>query len=171
MRGKKYGLQTRRRLCPVWQYGFAKQIGFQIQHFLRGRNWALFEALERIGAGKLIGNLSIIVMKILYLARDEGTEIRGVKTCNSLVKLGHQVVFVGWDRIPGKKKDLTFLPEVKVRVLVREGVFAKNSFEGWGAYYRHIIRSLYEERPDAVHAVNEDKTVLVLPFKGILYRR
>jgi len=110
-------------------------------------------------------------MKIIYLTRDDGTQNRGVKICNSLVKLGYQVVYVGWDRTPEKKKDLELDPQVRLRILLRAGVFAKNSLAGWGDYYRHVLRCLYEEKPDAVHAVNEEKAVLVLPFKRILFRR
>lgn len=109
-------------------------------------------------------------MKVLYLARDDGTEYRGVKTCNSLVKLGYEVVFVGWDRVGGAAKTRNLVPDVKTRVLRRPGILAQNSLQGWGAYVRHIVRSLYEERPDAIHTVNEDAATLVVPYKRILYR-
>lgn len=110
-------------------------------------------------------------MKILYLTRDDGTDVRGVKICNSLARAGHEVVFVGWDRTPGKKKDLNFAREVRLRILARQGAFGKNSLQGWGDYGRHVLGCLYEEKPDAVQAVNEEKAALVLPFKGLLYRR
>jgi hypothetical protein len=90
--------------------------------------------------------------------------------CNSLVKLGHQVVNVGWDRTPDKRKEPCLVPEVKLRILRRPGVFEQNSLEGWADYYPHVLRSLYEEKPDAVQAVNEETAALVLPFKRILYR-
>ena len=90
--------------------------------------------------------------------------------CNSLVKLGHQVVNVGWDRTPDKRKELPLVPEVKLRILKRPGVFEQNSLEGWGDYFPHVLRSLYEEKPDVVQAVNEETAALVLPFKRILYR-
>jgi len=109
-------------------------------------------------------------MKILYISRNDGTDYRGAKMCNSLVKLGHQVVNVGWDRTPDKRKELVLVPEVKLRILQRPGVFEQNSLEGWGDYLPHLMRSLYEEKPDAVQAVNEEMAALVLPFKRILYR-
>lgn len=108
-------------------------------------------------------------MKIVYLTRDDGTDSRGVKICNSLARADHQVVFVGWDRTPEKTKHLNYVPEVKLRILSRPGVFGRHSFQGWGGYCRHVLRSLYEEKPDAVQAVNEEKAALVLPFKKILY--
>jgi glycosyltransferase involved in cell wall biosynthesis len=91
--------------------------------------------------------------------------------CNSLVRLGHKVINVGWDRTPDKSKDLQFLKEVKLRLLLRAGVIGENSLQGWGEYCGHVLRCLYEEKPDAVQAVDEEKAVLVLPFKRILYRR
>jgi glycosyltransferase involved in cell wall biosynthesis len=109
-------------------------------------------------------------MKIAYLSRNDGTDYRGAKMCNSLVKLGHNVVNVGWDRTPEKNKELCLVPEVKLRILRRPGVFEQNSLEGWGDYYPHVLRSLYEEKPDAVQAVNEETAALVLPFKRTLYR-
>ncbi len=109
-------------------------------------------------------------MKILYLSRNDGTDYRGAKICNSLVKLGHTVVNVGWDRTPDKPKKLCLVPEVKLRILRRPGVFEQNSLEGWADYYPHVIRSLYAERPDAVQAVNEETAALVLPFKRTLFR-
>jgi len=109
-------------------------------------------------------------MKILYLSRNDGTDYRGAKMCNSLVRLGHRVVNVGWDRTPNVRKELCLVPEVKLRILRRPGVFEQNSLEGWADYYPHVIRSLYAERPDAVQAVNEETAALVLPFKRILYR-
>lgn len=90
--------------------------------------------------------------------------------CTSLANLGHEVVYVGWDRTPDRKKDINHRPEVKLRILRRAGAFGKNSWDGWGAYYRHVVSSLYEERPDAVQSMNEDTAALVLPFKRLLYR-
>ncbi|HVV71903.1 MAG TPA: glycosyltransferase, partial [Verrucomicrobiae bacterium] len=109
-------------------------------------------------------------MKICYLTRDDGTEIRGLKMCSSLVDLGHEVVYVGWDRTPEKRKDLNHRPEVKLRILQLAGEFGKNSWNGWGAYCRHVVRALQEERPDAVQSMNEDTALLALPFKRVFYR-
>jgi len=109
-------------------------------------------------------------MKICYLTRDDGTEIRALKMCNSLVNLGHNVVYVGWDRTPDKKKALNHRPEVKLRILRRAGTLGTNSWNGWGAYYRHVLRALYEERPDAIQSMNEDATALVWPLKKTFYR-
>lgn len=109
-------------------------------------------------------------MRIIYLTRNDGTDVRCAKMCNSLATFGHDVTFVGWDRTPEKRKDINLLPTVARRILLHPGKHAQNSFEGWGAYCRHVLRSLREVRPDAVQAVNEEKAALVLPFKRVFYR-
>jgi hypothetical protein len=110
-------------------------------------------------------------MKTLYLTRDCGADIRAVKVCNSLVKLGHQVVYAGWDRTPDNLQELRLVKEVKLRILRRPGVVSQNSWQGWGKYYRHVLRCLVEERPDVVQTSNEQSAAMVLPFKHVLYDR
>ena len=109
-------------------------------------------------------------MKIVYLTRGDGTDPRALKMCNSLAKLGHEVVFVGWDRTPEARKDLHFARDVKLRILMHAGVFGENALKGWGHYCAHVVRCLYEERPDAIQAVDEEKACLALPFKHAFYR-
>src|SRR5438046_3635468 len=111
------------------------------------------------------------LMKILYLTRNDGTDYRGTKICNSLVKLGHEVVNVGWDRTPDISKELSLVPGVKLRILARPGVFEESSLQGWNDYCLHVLRCLREEKPDVVQAVNEEKATMVLPFRRTLYRR
>jgi hypothetical protein len=45
-------------------------------------------------------------MKIAFLARNDGTDTRQTKILNSLCALGHQVIYIGWDRRTEEPKRL-----------------------------------------------------------------
>ena len=59
-------------------------------------------------------------VKVLYASRNDGTDTRISKECNSLLAAGYQVVFVGWDRNPGVVKSNP-MPDVDKEVMVGEG--------------------------------------------------
>ncbi len=109
-------------------------------------------------------------MKILYLSRNDGTDMRVTKMCNSLAKFGHEVVFVGWDRRPDTPKTILLHPAIKQRIFAKESDIGKGSLKGWGGFLAHVIGTVKRERPDVVQAVNEEKALIVLPFKGIYFR-
>ncbi len=109
-------------------------------------------------------------MKVLYLARNDGTETRMVKTCNSLQRLGYQVIFVGWDRTPRVSKRLTLDPQITTRIYMHEAGYGQFSRHGWLSFYWHMVKALWEVRPDVVHCMDEWPALMVFPFKRILFR-
>ena len=107
-------------------------------------------------------------MKVVYAGRLDGADLRGALMCNALQSFGHEVVFVGWDRDGGKKKGL-LNPNVKQRVLVTEGT--NGAFRRMDDFARLLWKTIREEKPDVVQAVNEDVAVMTLPLKGIAYKK
>ena len=97
--------------------------------------------------------------KILYLSKNDGTDIRIGKECKTLVDAGYEVCFLGWNRNPespgDKKRDL--LPGVKMKVWERAAGYESVSLL-W-AFLSYIVFVWKEVRafsPDYIHAVNED---------------
>jgi glycosyltransferase involved in cell wall biosynthesis len=109
-------------------------------------------------------------MKVLYLSKNNGTDQRVTKMCNSLAALGHEVVFVGWDRDPATEKTLHLAPSVKRCIYTRASTSDGDSPSGWAWYAPFVLKALREERPDVVQAINEDLSCLVAPFKGTFFR-
>jgi glycosyltransferase involved in cell wall biosynthesis len=109
-------------------------------------------------------------MKVLYLSKNDGTDMRVTKMCNSLAALGHEVVLVGWDRDPTKQKTLHLHESVKLRIYSKASASDGDSPSGWMPYLPFVLKALREERPDVVQAVNEDLSCLVAPFKGVYFR-
>jgi glycosyltransferase involved in cell wall biosynthesis len=107
-------------------------------------------------------------MKVLYVGRLDGADLRVALMCNSLQSFGHEVVFVGWDRDGGKKKVLLD-PQVKQRVLVTDGTHG--AFHKLDDFVKLLWKTIREEKPDVVQAVNEDVAVMTLPLKGSSYKK
>lgn len=107
-------------------------------------------------------------MKVLYVGRLDGADLRAALMCNSLQSFGHEVVFVGWDKNGGKKKTL-LNPKVKQCVLMTDGT--KGAFHKLDDFVRLLWKTIREEKPDVVQAVNEDVAVMTLPLKGIAYKK
>jgi len=107
-------------------------------------------------------------MKVLYVCRLDGADLRAALMCNSLQAVGHDVVFVGWDRDGGRKKVL-LNPSIRQRVLVTDG--DHGTARRMADFVRLVWRSIREEKPDVVQAVNEDVAVMTLPLKGIAYKK
>lgn len=104
-------------------------------------------------------------MKIAYIARLDGADLRVALTCNSLASFGHDVVFLGWDREPGKSKQLLLSAAVRQRTYRKAGVYGGSGAQGLNGFRKHVWGVLREERPDVVHVVNEDGALLVLLLK------
>lgn len=110
-------------------------------------------------------------MKIVYVARMDGADLRVALTCNSLASFGHDVVFVGWDREPGKAKTILLSPAVRQSTYAQAGGYGRQATQGMRDFGRHVWRVLRAERPDVVHVVNEDVGVLVLPLKRWIFSK
>ena len=109
-------------------------------------------------------------MKISVVFGNDGSDVRIGKTCRSLVKLGHEVHFVGWDRRPDapKKRDLA---TTVTHVLQHATPFGQWTWTGQWQYTWHVVRTLRRIRPDVACAVNEDNAVRLLPFRRLLFDR
>ena len=66
-------------------------------------------------------------MKILYVTRSDGTHPRNSKVCNSLLKLGHEVAFLGWDRKPETEKKTELDPRIRQFIYRRKASFGGGS--------------------------------------------
>jgi len=109
-------------------------------------------------------------MKIAIVYGNDGTDVRVAKTCSTLVKQGHEVHFIGWDRRPDVQKDST-LPDVTKHVIPHLVPALKGTLSGQLAFTRHAVATLWKLKPDVVHAVNEDNIVRIGWMKPLCFRR
>lgn len=109
-------------------------------------------------------------MRIAYVFRAHPAYARCTKECNSLVRAGHDVTFIGWDLKPQDQRQHEMLPQVDIRLLRLELDYGRFQIIAWLRWYWHLIRTLGFHRFDAVHAVDEYPVVMLLPFKRILFR-
>jgi glycosyltransferase involved in cell wall biosynthesis len=110
-------------------------------------------------------------MKIVFLARNDGTDTRQGKICNSLHGLGYDLTYVGWDREPDAPKRPILDPAIPRRIFRWKAGFGELSASGWPQFARFVAAALREIRPDVLHVRDEPLAALFLPLKGTLYRR
>jgi glycosyltransferase involved in cell wall biosynthesis len=108
-------------------------------------------------------------MKVVFVGLTDGTDPRETKICNSLVKLGHDVAYIGWNRNPHLKRSPTINSGIPIYIFEYEKDGGL-SLPGWLSYFRFIARHLKKIRPDVVHARDEVGAGLVLPFKRLFFR-
>lgn len=109
-------------------------------------------------------------MKIAVVYGNDGSDVRIAKTCATLVKLGHDVHFVGWNRRPDVNKS-TDLPGTTRHVVDHAVPNLGSTWSGQLAFTRHAIKTLRQLRPDAVHAVNEDNILRIGWLKGWAFQK
>jgi glycosyltransferase involved in cell wall biosynthesis len=107
--------------------------------------------------------------RIAVVLGNDGSDVRIGKICRSLGAAGHQVTLVGWDRRPEEPKSVD-LGSARAETMVLPTRFGRATLSGHLAYMGHVVRCLARLRPDVVHAVNEDNAMLLLPFRGWLYK-
>lgn len=101
---------------------------------------------------------------LVYLSRNDGTDMRISKECRSLAAMGFDVTFVGWEWLNVGEARPDPMPEIRKRVYrSRPGQSKARALPGFVAFARRVLR---EVRPDAIHAVNEELGGLAMPFKG-----
>lgn len=110
-------------------------------------------------------------MRVAYIRRAHPAYPRSTKECNALVRAGHRVTFVGWDFKPEEKRQHEMDPEVGVALLRVGSEYGRFEIVKWVRWYAHILKTLGFRRYDVVHCVDEYPTVMVLPFKRLLFRR
>jgi len=109
-------------------------------------------------------------MRIALIHGNDGSDVRVGKTCRSLSSMGHDVHFIGWDRRPELPKPLD-LGAAKPHVMSCATRHGRFTVRGQWRFWRHIVWTLRAIGPETVCCVNEDCALLVLPFRGVLYRR
>ena len=109
-------------------------------------------------------------MKIAYIFRHHPAYPRSTKECNTLVKAGHEVTFIGWDTNPDEHKPHELLPQVAVHLLKMKATHRHFVFTKWLHWYRHVIKSLFKCKYDVVHCVDEYPVVMIFYLKKILFR-
>jgi glycosyltransferase involved in cell wall biosynthesis len=108
-------------------------------------------------------------MKIAFIARNDGNDMRQEKICNSLCRLGHEVIFVGWNREPGVRRASLLDPRIRQHVFEWQTGWGELSAQGWPQFFRYVSMVLGGFRPDAVHVRDEQIATFILPLKGLLY--
>ena len=109
-------------------------------------------------------------MRIAVIHGNDGSDVRVGKTCRSLSGMGHDVHFIGWDRRPDAAKEIDLGPAA-AHVMTFATPNGRLTTGGQWRFWRHVAGRLWGLRPDVVCCVNEDCALLVLPFRGLLYRR
>src|SRR5262249_45222570 len=108
-------------------------------------------------------------MRIAIIHANDGTDTRISKTARSLAGMGHDVHFIGWDPRPEVAKQLA-LGGCVPHVMTYPTQFGRVTLKGQARYAWHILRTLARLRPRVVCTVNEDCALMLLPFRGLLYR-
>ena len=109
-------------------------------------------------------------MRVAIIHREGGADPRCVKIINTLRSAGHEVMFIGWDPDPDKEKVKAITPDVERTLSLQSQLGGAGTLKQFPAFLMHILRSLKEFKPDAVHCVNEEISLLVLPFKHFLFK-
>jgi len=109
-------------------------------------------------------------MRVVFLARSDGTDVRQTKICNSLCKFGYDVTYIGWNREPGRNGPVNLDPRIPRYVFKWQAGFGDNSPSGWPQFFHYVANLLSRIKPGVVHVRDEPLAVLVLPFKKIWYR-
>ena len=109
-------------------------------------------------------------MRIAIIHGNDGSDVRIGKTCRSLSSMGFDVHFIGWDRRPGQPKAID-LGRAAHDVMTHPTPLGRATIAGQLRFARHVARALRRLRPDVACCVNEDCALMVLPLRGLFYRR
>ena len=109
-------------------------------------------------------------MKIAIVYGNDGSDVRVAKTCSTLVKQGHEVHFVGWDRRPAVDKP-SVIPGVTSHVIRHPVPRLGSTLSGQLAFTRHAVKMVWRLGADVVCAVNEDNVARVGWLRGIAFRK
>lgn len=108
--------------------------------------------------------------RIALIHGNDGTDVRVGKICRSLSKMGADMHFVGWDRRPAQEKVFD-LGATETYIMEAPTHYGRSTLSGNVKFFFHILASLRRLRPNTVWCVNEDHALLVLPYRGLYYRR
>lgn len=105
-------------------------------------------------------------MRIAVIHAVDGTDVRVHKLCRSMIRLGHEVHFIGWDRRPRAKKTLA-LDETRLHILVLETRHGKFSAGGFRRFLGFIYAAVRRIDPQVLWVVNEDLAAFLLPLRAM----
>ena len=103
------------------------------------------------------------------VAPSDGTDVRLNKLCHAMLRLGHNVHFIGWDRQPDQPKQL-HLGDTHIHIMVRATVHGRWNMVGHLAYVRYVSHLCRKIRPDLAWVVNEELALSLLPLRYFLCR-
>ena len=106
-------------------------------------------------------------MKIAILLGTDGADVRSLKTCRSLIRLGHEVHFVGWKRRP--ECSVPKIEGVEYHLMDLPVSYGRSTIAGQLRFTRYAARHLHELKPHVVCAVNEDNVLRACLYKGRYY--
>lgn len=102
--------------------------------------------------------------KVLYISRNDGTDVRVNKECRSLKQAGYELVFAGCKRWKQDNAD-SFLCDIESHII--EFPVTKFGLLCHTPRHASVLRSLLRRvKPHVVHCVNEDLAALALFLKG-----
>jgi len=107
--------------------------------------------------------------RIVLISPNDGTDVRIGKVCRSLSKMGFDIHFVGWDRRPGIEKSFE-LGSTCAHVMTGATIHGRFTVSGGIRFARHVVKHLWQLRPNTVCCVNEEYALLVLPLRYLFYR-
>lgn len=105
--------------------------------------------------------------KVLYVSKNDGTDTRMSKQCNSLAFANYDIAMLGWDRAPQRQKSNPIRGVRQIILRYKASYRSKMLLFSMWKYIFFLIRNIHREKPEIVHAVNEDLAVLVLILKPV----
>ena len=106
-------------------------------------------------------------LKIAYVARNDGSDTRVSKECNSLANAGHDVLFIGWDagKSPDRPDPMPGVAKQLLHSAYSESPLSK--IAGFPRFIMHVAREIHYQRPDVVHTVNEELGLIAVLLQRI----
>jgi glycosyltransferase involved in cell wall biosynthesis len=108
--------------------------------------------------------------RVCLIRRNDSSDPRCAKISSSLMKAGYEVIYVGWNSVPDRPQAFVMQSD-QLLVLTHKAEKGMRGILYFFPFLIHLFVALIRLRPDVVHCVNEETVLMVLPFKGVLYRR
>lgn len=102
-------------------------------------------------------------MKIVLLLGTDGADVRSEKICRSLVRLGHEAHFVGWDRRGGENKNM--VPGAHYHLMDCRVAQGRSTLWAQAKFTWYAASQLKAIKADVVCAVNEDNFLRAVFFR------
>lgn len=107
--------------------------------------------------------------RIVLISGNDGTDVRIGKVCRSLSKMGFDLHYIGWDRRPESEKSID-LGLARTHIIKEATYSGRFSVGQFARFAQHIIKSLWQLRPNTVCCVDEEYSLFVMPMRCLFYR-